>query len=328
MTNNKWNTTSSIYNSLSDFCITPAQSSLVSFPDQKGQYDFLLKIMDNRPLIVFFNAAFTGAQKQNGTNQNPTADSSASNSIRKGLRLPSFSGYNLLEQVDASYVCINDPSLYLSDKLNLAWYLGANDIHAQTVIVQVLKKIIDQLKPSRLIFVGGSGGGYAAMYYSSFFSESLALPWNPQTDIFKFIPDSVTTYLRHAWNFDGSIEEGKDYLQGIIETDLFSRYTKENPSSSNYLIYLQNASDHHHIDAHLKPFLSNLGISQPTELTRVGGDFSPRRHLKIMNTGSGHAAPSFASLVETLNNLATTDLTWHEMFASNKINEIISIRGR
>ncbi|MGX9935265.1 hypothetical protein ACVFVO_07765 [Advenella kashmirensis] len=350
----KWRTSLSEYSSVEEFERSFLHSSLISFPHKDGRFDFLLKIKQQKPLIIFFNAAYS-KQKKVESKQRKKVDFllkhkhvkplvSIFNTARRKIsspqletldsqlgrasdsRLPSFSGYNLMEQIDASYVCVNDPTLYLSESLNLGWYLGSKELPVQSIIVRTLQKIINQEKPNRVIFVGGSGGGFAAMYYASFFPGSLALPWNPQTDIFNFIPESVSSYLYSAWRFEGTMDEARLLLKGIVDTDLFKRY--QTSGAANYLLYLQNASDYHHIESHLKPFLANLNIHDSTRLIANGGFFGDTRFLKILDNGRGHIAPPFGYLVTLLKSLTQTPYDWPELFLNGNIENLVSIEGK
>lgn len=349
----KWQTSLSEYSSFEEFQNSTLNSSLISFPHKGGRFDFLLKIKQQKPLIIFFNAAYSKPQKNESepkkgldyflnikalkplvfflsttyskikSRQQQTSNSQFEKFSNS--RLPSFSGYNLLEQIDASYVCVNDPTLYLSESLNLAWYLGAKEVPAQSIIVRALQKIIDQEKPKRIIFVGGSGGGFAAMYYASFFPGSLALPWNPQTDIFNFTPESVSAYLKCAWDFDGTTEQARLLLKDTLDTDLFGRFNQ--PGVLNYLLYLQNSSDYHHIEFHLKPFLANLNIRNPKRLITNGGAFGDSGFIKILDNGRGHIAPPFGYLVTLLRSLTQTPYDWPELFSNGNIESLISMEG-
>ncbi|PJX24124.1 hypothetical protein CAP48_11510 [Advenella sp. S44] len=350
----KWQTSLSEYSSIEEFERSSLHSALISFPHNDVRFDFLLKIKPQKPLIIFFNAAYSKPQKIESNQrkrlnfflklkhvkplvsffntayrkiiplQLETSDSQPGRSLDS--RLPSFSGYNLVEQIDASYICVNDPTLYLSESLNLAWYLGSKELPVQSIIVRTLQKIISQENPSRVIFVGGSGGGFAAMYYASFFPGSLALPWNPQTDIFNFIPESVSAYLYSAWGFEGTMEDARTLLKGTVDTDLFKRYQAS--GVANYLLYLQNASDYHHIESHLKPFLANLNIRDSKKLIANGGFFGDTQFLKILDNGRGHIAPPFGYLVTLLKSLTQSPYDWPELFLNRNIEDLVSIEGK
>src|SRR5699024_5115261 len=101
------------------------------------------------------------------------------------------------------------------------------------------------------IFFGGSGGGFAALYFASFFAGSLALVFNPQTDIAQYSAKAVRDFALKA--FDLSAEE-QDPLHGLpasVVTDLCTHYRESRP---NYIAYMQNMADAEHVEKHLRPF--------------------------------------------------------------------------
>ena len=65
---------------------------------------------------------------------------SAAVSAKVEKKLPWFAGAALLSSVDVTKVFISDPTLYLAKDINLAWYIGAQDIEAQSAIVKPAKK--------------------------------------------------------------------------------------------------------------------------------------------------------------------------------------------
>ena len=58
------------------------------------------------------------------------------------LKLPVFTGLNVTRDLDASFVARSDPSLYLDPNLKLAWFSGSSGWNLQTVLKQVLRKIV------------------------------------------------------------------------------------------------------------------------------------------------------------------------------------------
>lgn len=93
------------------------------------------------------------------------------------LKLPVFTGLN--------------PTLYLDPDLKLAWYAGSSGWDLQSLLKCVLRKIATVARSNDLIFLGGSGGGFASLYCAASFPGSLALVWNPQTDIGAYSPPHV-----------------------------------------------------------------------------------------------------------------------------------------
>ncbi|KEO61179.1 hypothetical protein DT23_10625 [Thioclava indica] len=144
-----------------------------------------------------------------------------------------------------------DPSLRLSETLTMSWYAGDHLFDAQRLIAEFCKAAAKALGASKVIYFGTSGGGFAALYYSSQHPDSLALVGNPQTDIRKYYQRRVNTYLETCWPDLASIED----LKGQIATNVCDLYAQ---SISNSVIYLQNSTDAFHLFGHMAPFLSGI----------------------------------------------------------------------
>jgi len=72
--------------------------------------------------------------------------------------LPAFTSTSLYKHVPASVVGIADPSLARSDTLKLAWYAGDEGFAVQTRLTEAIRRMIDSLEATRVVFVGGPAG--------------------------------------------------------------------------------------------------------------------------------------------------------------------------
>src|SRR5690606_3863647 len=100
----------------------------------------------------------------------------------------------------------------------------------------ILEKIQAMLVPSRLIFWGGSGGGFASLYLSAIFPGSTAFVWNPQTSILKYEQEAVEQYGKTCFGCE-ELEDLQTALDGRVISDVASAYLH----AENTVIYLQNA---------------------------------------------------------------------------------------
>lgn len=267
--------------------------ALYTMPLGEGQLDVLVELKPGKPMVVFFGGAVV---------------------MTPDRTLPSLSGLGILTGHDVSKVLIGDPALYLDERLNLAWYLGADGIDAQEGIVRILKKIECAAAPAKTLCIGGSGGGFAAMQYAANFQDWLAVAWNPQTDIFCYKPDAVKRYLRMAWGID-DIPTGREKLKGKIQTDLFSTYS--GACNDAFAIYLQNQADDH-VETHLKPFLVRRGVT-----ALDSGMVGHRCYLQMANFGEGHANPPKGYLTALLNGLMKDSRPWEDMFGKGLVAEVL-----
>jgi hypothetical protein len=188
--------------------------------------------------------------------------------------LPFFSGQTVTSGAPANRVWIQDPTLYLDDRLKLSWFAGNYRMNVQAILTDVMTKLLAVHGSKHAIFFGASGGGFAAMYYSRQFPGSLAIAINPQTNIRLYGQGPVRQFLELGLGAKPGSQPIKlaDYP---IAWDLTKEYRQGFP---NTVAYVQNAGDTSHIGRHLKGFVRE-----------VAGN--PRMLLHIGNWGQGHVPP-------------------------------------
>ncbi|MGP5307792.1 hypothetical protein [Vreelandella alkaliphila] len=235
----RWGGLKKTYLSLSDF---ENESEIIdgsySIFHEGALIDINLEVMKKKPLLVFFNGA---KNRENGT------------------KLPIFSGAKVTPKKQASRLSINDPSLYLGDDISMAWYAGGKNIPLQSEILpRIIKKVFSLLQSTALVFVGGSAGGFASLFYSKKFPGSICVVSNPQTAIFNYYKSHVNRYLKYCFDVD-SVEKVRDnpkLTKGTV-TNLCRFYGGELESK---VIYLQNKHDTHHVNRHYIPFIKSFGL--------------------------------------------------------------------
>lgn len=188
--------------------------------------------------------------------------------------LPYFAGQTVTKDAPANRVWIQDPSLYLDDRLLLSWFAGNRaQPELQSTLVEVIRKVVSAHGSKRVIFFGASGGGFAALYYSRFFPGSLAIAINPQTNLAEYNWRAIEEYGRFAFGIEdqaGLLE----MLNSRIVSDLSAHYV----GAANSVAYMQNINDETHVAPHCLPFLQGLGDGCQAQV--LFGDWGP-----------GHTAP-------------------------------------
>lgn len=268
------------YESIDAFMQGGIANGLHSIFTETAPIDIHANINKGCPLVVFLNGNY------------PRSDS---------LKLPTFAGLGVLPQKHGvSRICISDPSLYLSPDLCLSWYGGSSKLALQHELRVILERIFEVSQPSRVIFAGGSGGGFASLYFSSFFPGSLAFVWNPQTNILEYNPAHVIKYASVAFGCLGGIDDARNTLQSSIDVKLSDFYTTRN----NSVLYLQNRSDWH-TEKHLAPFLREaLGLDDLP--TTSSGLIRPGFYLHLDEWGDGHVPPPKDLITAILHHLTTS----------------------
>src|SRR5699024_9723132 len=107
----------------------------------------------------------------------------------------------------------------------------------------------------RNVFFGGSGGGFAALYFASHFPNSLALVFNPQTNIARYDEQAVRDYVQRAFHLDQTTSDPICQLPHSVNYDLCAHYSRP---QSNAVAYMQNLKDETHMRYHLAPFLETM----------------------------------------------------------------------
>jgi len=191
-----------------------------------GSVAMKLRRSDSPVLIIFFHGAIDRSKRQ----------------------VPIFTSFERAP-VTANYLSISDPSLERDSTLRIGWHIGNKDQNLQELLPKVFDSIVARLGIEKVIFVGSSGGGFAALYYSYKMANSIAVVCNPQTNIEKYYRNFLTRYLDSCWDKDFELSKHSE----VITLNLTGLYSK---GLTNRVIYLQNSTDTHHMTNHFAPFAS------------------------------------------------------------------------
>ncbi len=214
--------------------------------------------------------------------------------VKRAASRPIFSGLGVTKDLNANIVLVSDPTLDLHERLTLAWFAGNRRQRLQADLPGMLQQIFEKLGTAHKIFYGGSGGGYASLYYSSLFPRSLAIASNPQTSIGKFWPRTVTDYVSAAFYEVADVPSAVEVLSDRkIIHDLCAHYGERR---SNSVAYLQNSPDARHVWSHLLPFYK---ATAPGTANYLLGDWGP-----------GHHAPPRQKIVSVLQTAVNAGGNW------------------
>ena len=139
--------------------------------------------------------------------------------------------------------------------------VGHDGIDVNEWLVALVEQLKSIPRPRQLIFVGSSGGGYAALQLSRRFPGSLAFVTDPQTIIPTNYYATQVKRLMHV-GFD-DLGVSKSALDAHPERlSAVESYTQTMPD--NWISYSQHLRDRFHVENHLRPFAGMFGIAEPT----------------------------------------------------------------
>lgn len=177
--------------------------------------------------------------------------------------LPRFEWLSTVSALPISSLYISDPTLHSDPSLQLAWYTGWKNLNLHEFIARRLTVIAEQLGVSSVILAGSSGGGFACLQVSSYMPDSIAVAFNPQTNIAAYKVGGVGMgpqkyYARTV--MPELVPLGVDKLEGnpswiLPLEDRLSATARYRLKRQNRVVIVQNQNEFHFTD-HLLPFAS------------------------------------------------------------------------
>jgi hypothetical protein len=235
--------------------------------------------------------------------------------------LPVFAGLAITQGLPATLISIADPSLSLSPDLGLGWYAGSAGLKLQALVPRIVAHLAKVLHATGMVFLGGSGGGFASLYYAVRFPASLSIVWNPQTDIRRYWRRHVARYGQSCFGYDdvGAFIEA---MPQLIHCDLRRRFARR--YRGNAIIYLQNKSDAH-VGRQAAPFLKALRPGDPLDWSQDQNlNAWEKLWLFLANWGEGHARPPRESLHALLATLVARPGDWARLIRDGGMRDILA----
>jgi hypothetical protein len=169
---------------------------------------------------------------------------------------PYFSGLRLQAATGFPLVSVSDPVYTMDATISAGWYLGSLYSPLQATLPYLLDRLIHELG-ERALFVGGSAGGFAALYYAAMCRSNVrALVFNPQTSLRYYIGQDIEAVARVSFDWNGQ-GDAIEAINAVADTDVVAVY--ENLEAPPMVTYMQNASDWH-VRSHAVPFCNLFGI--------------------------------------------------------------------
>ena len=186
---------------------------------------------------------------------------------RTKMQLPIFQRWSWAEEIKASVLILNDPTLFGND-LVLGWWQGNEEQYAIPSACEFIKLVVNKLGYSLndLLFYGSSAGGFASLMMAGHLKGSMAIVNNPQTNLIKYHLGPVQDLLVNKFRGMPNEEVFEQYPTRISVSEWFK--------SIGYIpriVYYQNVKDPFHFENHYQPFVQDLYQSgiDPNEFQSV-----------------------------------------------------------
>lgn len=215
--------------------------------------------------------------------------------INRGkVALPRFERLATLKNLEVNSMYFGDPSLWLDSDISISWYTGWLGGSIQEKIATEVKRAATKLGCSKVIIVGDSGGGFAALQVSALLPDSVCVAFNPTTTLHNYFDGGNPRRTNVQRNFlrvvlphliESSPEDfdtAADWSR-LLSND-FSALHRYSQIRKNWVILIQNINDWHY-KQHYFPFLAaaakgnNLFRIQTMEYTGKRGHTSPSKEL-------------------------------------------------
>lgn len=263
----RWDTQTR-YSSIEAF-LTPQQPVVHTITHRGVDFDILTHDRGASTTLVVFHAALS----------------------KRALTLPQLQGGKLAEDTNCNLVAVSDPTLSDND-LDLGWYLGSRKTgQLPPILAPLIQAALDRLGSARTIFVGPSGGGYAAILYGQYFPDCIVLAINPRLDLGAKPISEWGRYLDEAHDAHTNVRRiriRKDYA--VVR--LREKYS-ETGLPFDLCLY-QNLRDKMYVRHQTRPFVNAL---------KDDG----RLYLRMDEDGAGHSPIPGAKLRQIINSLAASD---------------------
>lgn len=197
-------------------------------------------------------------------------------------RYPRFDRVGTSVKEGESFLSFADPTLALDESIRLAWYVGAQAWDPLPSVIAVVQRALQVSGAEEVIFIGGSGGGFASLRAAANLPGSKAFVFSPQTSAVAYRGGALRTLLQHG--FEGvSEEQACEQFPGRFNVVESVRDAKD-----IQVYYLQNLHDSEHISNQYNPLRREVGVTEA-----VGPDPTGRFMFVLADfEREGHAAPT------------------------------------
>lgn len=163
---------------------------------------------------------------------------------------PRYGYHSELRGRGESYIAVSDPTLNLDDRITLGWYVGTEDRDVHVEIADVVRLEAISMGASRVVLIGSSGGGFAAMAVAAKLPGSAVVAISPSLEVNRVTPAHTSNFLAAAFPAYSSYEDLRAAHPTRVSMD--AAYATH-PDVNLFLI--QNSGDESRMNGSYKPFI-------------------------------------------------------------------------
>lgn len=206
-------------------------------------------------------------------------------------RMRSFAGLGL-----GPMMFFSDPCLDLDSRMMLSWYVGTEEVDVHREIACMIEAYARSKGIEKVLLVGNSGGGFAALQQGAYLEGTRVVSFNPQIRIDDYVPRIAQTA---HWALFGR-ETVSDDPVNAPRMDLIERYRRIGFDQD--VVLIQNPGDDHHHQEHFLPFVKAFESS----------DKASRLVTHTPYLGPGHRVPPSDEYLDFVRDAAAahTESTW------------------
>lgn len=182
----------------------------------------------------------------------------------------------------------SDPCLDLDNQMVLSWYAGSEDVDLHFEIAKMIDSHAKRIGIERILLVGNSGGGFAALQVGAFLRGARVVSFNPQVRIDHYVPR--LSKVAHLALFGH--ESVADNSRLAPRMNALSR--AESVGFEQHVTLIQNPADGMHFRHHFLPYQAAFRASANSDLLEV----------HTPNLGPGHRVPPPREYLEYVQNAA------------------------
>lgn len=214
--------------------------------------------------------------------------------LRRKYTLPRFERLKTLADFECNALFFSDPALRLNKRLELAWFTGWRGLNLHELMGIWISNFARGLGSNCVLLSGSSGGGFAALQTAPCVDDSIAVVFNPQTQLDKYLVGGRNDGFKAQHDYVKSVYPELLTTDGGIPTNWGSLVGPKASALDRYknvrgqrIHYWTSPNDFHHKD-HYEPFAQSCKQNENSLVPY------------IYETRPGHRPPSLATFTEAI----------------------------